>query len=93
MNCEPATEYGQLITQYRNGRTHLAKVRLYDDHCYNWHQRLISVHGGEGKKLWSCTDQCYDLEAFNDFERDLDQFSKVWFNGVLIYKRPWWKFW
>ena len=93
MDCEPAIEYGQLITQERNGRTHLTKVRLYDDHRYNWHQSLISVRVGEGNKLWSCTDQTYDLKALNNYERDLKRFSKVWFNGVLIYKRPWWKFW
>lgn len=92
-NKDPATEYGQIIVQERNGRTHLMKVRLYDNHCYNWHQTLISVRLGEAKKVWTCTDQSYDLEAFRDYEKDLKEFSKVWFNGVLIYKRAWWKFW
>ena len=92
-NKEPAVKYGQLITQERNGRTHLSRIRLYDDHNYNWHQTLISVYVNSENKLWCCTDQVYDLEATSDYERSLKRFSKVWFNGVLIYKCPWWRFW
>lgn len=93
MTFNPAKEYGQLITMDRQGRVHLSKVRLYDDHNYNWHQTLISVRAGSNNKLWTCTDQTYDLKALSNYETDLKRFDKVWFNGVLIYERPWWKFW
>lgn len=93
MKCEPATEYGQLITQERNGRTQLVRVRLYDDHRYNWNTNLVGIYLGQPKQLHCITDQVYDLEATANYTCDLKRFSKVWFNGVLIYKRPWWKFW
>lgn len=93
MECKPATEYGQLVTQEPCGRTQLIKVRLYDDHEYNWNTTLIGVYLSQSKQLHTITDQVYDLEATTDYTRDLNRYSKVWFNGVLIYKRPWWKFW
>jgi len=92
MDCEPATEYGQLIVQMKDGRTHLYRVRLYDGHNYNWITHLISPRTGK-LQLHTITDQVWDLEATANYTTDIDRFTKVWFNGVLIYKRPWYKFW
>lgn len=93
MDCEQATEYGQYVIQRRNGDVFAMKVRLYDGQMYNWHQHLITKYIGQSKQLHSITDQVYDLEATSNYTRDLNDYRKVWFNGILIYKRPWWKFW
>ncbi len=91
MTIETSHDYGQLILQRRCGDVSVIRVRLYDDQRYNWHQHLITSYI-EGKKLHKITDQAYDLKAYNDYTGSLDDYKKVWFNGVLIYKRPWWKF-
>jgi hypothetical protein len=82
MDCDSATDYGQIITQERNGRTQLIKVRLYDDHQYNWHTTLISVYLGQPKQLHSITDQVYDLEATADYTRDLKGIVRF---GSMVY--------
>lgn len=92
MYFEPAPEYGYYIIQRRSGDVFTMKVRLFDGHRYNWHQHLITKYVGEDKQLHTITDQVYDLEATSNYTQSLDDFKKVWFNGVLIYKRPWWKF-
>ena len=89
----PAKEYGHLMYQYKNGRVHVIRLRLFDNHNHNWIQDLIRVDINNDKTLWMCNDQCYDLNPYGDFYGKLNDYKRVWFNGVLIYKRPWWKFW
>lgn len=76
---ELAKEYGRLIT--KKGKIwNVSRVRMYDNHCYNWHQQLA-----RGGMLYTPTDQTYDLNS--SFNSPISFYDEVWFDGVLIYKK------
>ena len=76
-----ATEYGRLIT-IKGSIASVSKIRLYDNHQYNWNQTLRN-----GRNLYKPTDQTYDIES--NFDCKLSFYDEVWFEGVCIYKKPW----
>ena len=78
-----AKEYGRLITR-KCGVTNVARVRLYDGHMYNWCQRLVC-----NGVVSVPTDQTYDLDS--SFESEPHYYDEVWFEGVCIYKKPWYR--
>lgn len=82
---EQAPAYGQLITTTTTEITNVFRIRLYEPEQYNFHTQLI-----HSRDLYYRTDQDEALGA-NDRGEPLNKFDKVWFNGVLIYSRPWWK--
>ncbi len=84
---EPATKYGILTLKYHKykGMVNIAKIRLFDNHQYNWHEGII-----RNGMLTYHTDQTYDLEA-NPSSSKLSDYKEVYLDGVLLYKRPWWK--
>lgn len=80
---EQAKQYGIMITK-RGKHVHAMRVRMFDGHYYNWSHHIV-----RGNVLYTPTDQTFDLEA--NYESELDYYDEVWFEGVLIYKKPWWK--
>ncbi len=80
-NFEPALEYGRLIT-IKDKIFCVSRIRLYDGHEYNWSQQLRW-----NDILYAPTDQTHDLDSDNHMK--IDFYDEVWFDGVCIYKKPW----
>ena len=79
MIMEKANKYGILIYKTR-GFVNISKIRMFDDHDYNWHEQII--HNGI---LAYHTDQTYDLRANPSRSKVID-YDYIYLDGCLLYK-------
>jgi hypothetical protein len=85
VEAEEAIQYGTLIMKYNKSFVNISRIRLFDGHKYNWHDGIIR----DGELVYH-TDQTHDLGA-NPSVSKLKDYKEVWLDGVLLYKRPWWR--
>jgi hypothetical protein len=78
---DKATDYGRLMVR-KGHLVGVCKIRLYDGHEHNWYQRLVT-----GGVITIPTDQTYNLDA--NIDSRPYYYDEVWFDGIRIYKKPW----